>query len=118
MPMSATMRMKEYLDYKGIRTASAEKACGLGNATLGTVFKNPDANIGSKVLEKFLNTYTDLSAEWLLRGSGNMLITDGLNQEQVFKTLNMPTNSDKIIEVWMKFMELNKGMQELYMQSK
>lgn len=118
MPMSATMRMKEYLDYKGIRTASAEKACGLGNATLGTVFKNPDANIGSKVLEKFLNTYTDLSAEWLLRGTGEMIIGSNLNPEQVFKALNMPSNSDKIIEVWLQFMECTKGMQQLYKNSK
>lgn len=115
--MNTLERLRAYLDSKSIPTGTAERHCGFGNATLRNAF-NTGNGIGSDKLEKILSVYSDLSAEWLLRGAGSMLITDGINQEQVFKTLNMPTNSDKIIEVWMKFMELNKGMQELYMQSK
>ena len=116
--MSTTKRMKEYLEYKEIPVSRAEKSCGFGNATLVSAFKNPDASLGSKYLEIFLRTYSDLSAEWLLRGTGSMIIGESMNQEQMFEAFNMPHNSDKIIEVWMKFMELNKGMQELYLQSK
>ena len=116
--MSATKRMKEYLEYKDIPVSRAEKACGFGNATLVSAFKNPDASLGSKYLEIFLNTYQDLSAEWLMRGTGSMLVTDDINPEQVFKALNMPSNSDKIIQIWREFMEVTKGMQELYKQSR
>lgn len=115
--MNTVMRFKTYLDSKKIKNAQAERDCGLSNGLIKAAL-SAGSSFGSDKLEKILNTYPDLSAEWLLRGTGSMLITDGINQEQVFKTLNMPSNSDKIIEVWMKFMELNKGMQELYMQSK
>ena len=115
--MKTMERFKDYLDAKGIVNARAEKDCGFSNGFIGNAVRK-GTSVSSDNIEKILNTYPDLSAEWLLRGTGNMLITEGLNQEQVFKTLNMLSNSDKIIEVWMKFMELNKGMQELYMQSK
>lgn len=72
--MSTTIRMKEYLEYRKIPVARAEKACGLGNATLASAFKNNGASIGSEILERFLNVYPDVSAEWLLRGMGSMII--------------------------------------------
>lgn len=120
--MSTTKRLKEYLDFKKIPTQKAENECGLGASSISKQLPTKDCpegkSIGSENLEKILNTYHDLSAEWLLRGTGSMLISDGINPEQVFKTLNMPPNSDKIIEVWMQFMDVTKGMQELYKQSR
>jgi hypothetical protein len=115
--MNTVLRFKSYLDTKGIKNAQAERDCGLSNGLIKSAISAGSA-LGSDKLEKILITYPDLSAEWLLRGSGNMLVGDGLNHEQVFKALNMPSNSDKIIEVWMEFMKVTKGMQELYKQSK
>lgn len=110
--MSTADRLREYLKYKGINNFQAENDCGLSNGYIAS-----SKSIGSDKLEKILNTYHDLSAEWLLRGTGKMLIGDGIDPAQVFRALNMPHNSDKIIDVWMKFMELTKGMQEIYKQS-
>lgn len=115
--MSTITRFKEYLDTKGIKNAQAERDCGLSNGLIKSAISAGSA-LGSDKLEKILMTYSDLSAEWLLRGTGHMLITDGINTEQLFKSLNMPSNSDKIIEVWLRFMECTKGMQELFLQSK
>ena len=115
--MSTVTRFKEYLDSKGIKNAQAERDCGLSNGLIKSAISAGSA-LGSDKLEKILNTYPDLSAEWLLRGTGHMLVTDGIDTEQLFRSLNMPSNSDKIIEVWLNFMECTKGMQELYKNSK
>lgn len=109
-------RLIEYLDYKGIAPYKAELDCGLSNGLIGKAAK-VGSSLGSDKLEKLLNQYSDLSAEWLMRGVGNMLTTDGIQPEQVFRTLNMPPNSDKIIEVWKQFMDCTQGMQELYRQA-
>lgn len=115
--MSTVTRFKEYLDSKGIKNAQAERDCGLSNGLIKSAISAGSA-LGSDKLEKILKTYPDLSAEWLLRGTGHMLVTDGVDTEQLFRSLNMPSNSDKIIEVWLDFMECTKGMQELYKNSK
>lgn len=115
--MTATDRIKEYLDYKGIPVYQAEKACGVSNSSISKALKPGATTMKSDTLEKFLSTYTDLSAEWVLRGTGKMIIGEGINPEQVFKAMNMPPNSDKIINVWLKFMEVTEGMQEIYKQS-
>lgn len=79
---------------------------------------NSDTTMSANTILLVLDAIPDVSAEWLLRGTGSMLTKENINPEQVFKALNMPSNSDKIIEVWMQFMEVTKGMQELYKQSR
>ena len=74
--MGTTERFKEYLDYKGIANYRAEQDCGLSNGLLKNAFKAGSA-LGSDKLEKILNVYPDLSAEWLLRGVGTMIIGEG-----------------------------------------
>lgn len=70
--MTVEERFKQYLDTKGISNMGAEKACGLSNGQIKSGLKG--SSFGSDKLEKILNTYTDLSAEWLLRGVGSMII--------------------------------------------
>lgn len=114
--MNTVLRFKEYLNYKGIKNAHAERDCGLSNGLIKSAISAGSA-FGSDKLEKILNTYDDLSAEWLLRGTGNMIIGEELSSEQIFERLGMPTNSDKIIELWKQFMDVTQGMQQLYQQS-
>lgn len=110
--MSTAERLKEYLKFKGIKNNAAEEICGLSNG-----FIRSSKSIGSDKLENILTAFPDLSAEWLLRGTGKMLISDDIDPAQVFRALNMPPNSQKIIDVWLKFMEVTEGMQEIYKQS-
>jgi hypothetical protein len=65
-------RIKEYLDYRGISIAAFERSIGMSNASFGKSLKNGGA-IGTDKLETILRTYNDISAEWLLRGEGEML---------------------------------------------
>lgn len=65
-------RLKEYIDFKGVSIASLEKAVGMSNGALRKTIQ-AGKGIGTDKLEKILILYPDLSAEWLLRGEGEML---------------------------------------------
>lgn len=71
--MGTVERFKQYLDYKGIANYRAETDCGLSNGLIKNALKAGSA-LGSDKLEKILNVYSDLSAEWLLRGAGSMIV--------------------------------------------
>ena len=64
-------RIKEYHDYKKIKVAAFEKAAGMSNSSFRKTLLS-GKGIGSDKLEKILSIYPDLSAEWLLRGEGQM----------------------------------------------
>lgn len=91
--MSTAERLKEYLEYKQIATFRAENECGLSVSSLSKALPNKEKgivgkSIGSDNLEKILNTYTDLSADWLLRGKGAMLI-GGEKLEQLYNKIEV-----------------------------
>ena len=73
--MNTLERLKAYFDAQGIATGTAEKACGFGNATLRNAFES-GKGIGSDKLEKILSVYPSISSEWLLRGTGSMIISE------------------------------------------
>ena len=73
--MGPIERLKEYLDYKGIANYRAEKECGLSNGLIKNALSAGSA-LGSDKLEKILTVYSDLSAEWLIRGVGSMIKGD------------------------------------------
>lgn len=74
-------RIKEYIDYKGINISAFERSIGMGNASFGKSLKRNGA-IGTDKLEKILNIYSDISSEWLLRGTGEMIKQiDTLNED-------------------------------------
>lgn len=72
-------RLKEYIDYKGITISAFEKSTGMSNASFGKQLKQKKA-IGTDRLENIINTYPDISAEWLLTGEGPMLKTQSGNE--------------------------------------
>lgn len=65
-------RIKEYIDSKGITVAAFEKSVGMSNASFAKSLKNKGA-IGTDKLENILSAYSDISPEWLLKGTGSML---------------------------------------------
>jgi hypothetical protein len=92
--MGTIERFREYLDYKGIANFKAEKDCGLSNGLIKNALKSNSA-LGSDKLEKILSTYSDLSAEWLLRGTGDMIIGEGKVHELVSKIANMGVSKER-----------------------
>lgn len=68
--MSIKEKIKKYLDYKGVTINSFETASGLSRG----YYRNT-VNISADNLVKICAAYSDLSAEWLLRGNGRMLLS-------------------------------------------
>ena len=85
---SPLKRIKEYIDFKGIRISAFEKSVGFSNGLFGGQLKR-DKTIGLDKLENILKTYPDLNAEWVLTGRGNMLKKGG--------TESIPVTSQKEI---------------------
>lgn len=67
-------RLHEYIDARGMTIASFEMSAGMSNAAFRKALQS-GKGIGSDKLENILSIYTDLSAEWLFRGSGEMLVS-------------------------------------------
>jgi hypothetical protein len=72
--MSTLRRIKEYIVYKGISNKRFEESVGFSNGAFASQLKN-NRTIGVDKLENILLEYTDVSAEWLLTGKGNMLLS-------------------------------------------
>ncbi len=83
------IRLKEFIDYQGIPTASFERSVGMSNGAFGKQLKAHGA-IGTDKLENILLRYPDLSPTWLLTGDGEM-----------FKSHNTPNTkhvNERLIE--------------------
>jgi len=77
-------RIKHYLDYKDIRISTFEKSTGLSNGSFGGQLKK-NRSIGTDKLENIVRKYTDLNANWVLTGEGEMLKaspSEGATNEQ------------------------------------
>ncbi|OWU90263.1 hypothetical protein DBB36_07505 [Flavobacterium sp. WLB] len=65
-------RIKQYLDYRGIRVGAFEKVVGMSNGSFASQLKH-NKTIGVDKLENILKKYTDIDIEWLLTGEGDMI---------------------------------------------
>ncbi|MCF2443629.1 helix-turn-helix domain-containing protein [Dyadobacter sp. CY345] len=65
-------RIKQYIDYEGIRISAFEKEVGFSNGAFASQVRN-NKTIGSDKLENILKRYPRISSEWLLTGEGDML---------------------------------------------
>lgn len=74
--MSIRERILLYLDFKNQSIRSYEKINGFGNGSIGKYLKGEQKTMGLDKLEKMLTIDSHLSAEWLLRGEGQMFISD------------------------------------------
>lgn len=70
--MGAIDRIKKYIDYKGISKYRFYKDTGLSNG-----FLDKNENIGSDKCEIIIDSYPDLSLEWIITGRGDMLKNGG-----------------------------------------
>ncbi len=86
--MSVIDRIKEINSYKGISVRQFCIEVGIANGYLDKV-----KDVGSEKLLKILNTYPEISPEWLLTGQGSML--KGSDTDIQIDT----TNIDKLLNI-------------------
>lgn len=114
--MNTVLRFKRYLDAKGIKNAQAERTCGLSNGLIKSAI-SAGASFGSDKLEKILTAYSDLSAEWLLRGVGDMIIGEGKAKElesKVAKMCDGKRDQDEAYDIILSMLDMVTKTYEFY----
>lgn len=71
-------RFQEFLDKQAGGLQSFIQKTGIANTTIQSQLTTSKNGISLKVVGAALSHYPELSAEWLLRGEGEMLISDNL----------------------------------------
>ena len=101
-------RLNEFIAVKGKSMKAFEESVGMSNGALGTTIKNGQG-IRSDKLENILSVYPELSAEWLLRGTGSMIIGEGkaveLEQKIALMSKGRP-NKDAAYDVILSMVDM------------
>lgn len=110
-------KLQEYLHFKNIPIAAAEREIGLSNASLSKPFK-AKTTIKTDTLEKFLFTYNDINPMWIMDQSSQMLLQNekGIMNEpiKVYKAKKTKEAIIGIQEVPLYDLEATAGLQELF----
>jgi hypothetical protein len=85
------------MDYKGLNDHRLSIETGIANGLLGKARKR--GSLSGSNISKLINTYKDLSADWLFRGEGGMI----RNEEDKMQKEN--NDKDYIIELQKKAVE-------------
>jgi hypothetical protein len=64
-------RLDKYMVYKGLNDNRLSNETGISNGLIGKARKR--GSLSGKNISKLINTYQDLSADWLFTGQGKML---------------------------------------------
>lgn len=83
-------RIRLVLSAKSISVNAFAKQVQIAQPTLNPQLRG-DRSLSSKVIEGVLRVFPDVSAEWLLRGRGEMLLDDEANVG-----LPLPADSDSV----------------------
>lgn len=76
--MKAIDRLYKYLEFKGLKPGTFEKIVGLSNGYLGKQFKR-GADLGEGILMKIIENCPEVNPDWLIMGSGTMILEDKAN---------------------------------------
>ena len=92
-------RIREIILSAGITDSAFAKRIGVTQSVIASMFQR-GTEPSAKVLTSILLTYDDISAEWLLRGKGQMLlseVTPDPNIEQMKRLVDTITTLQGII---------------------
>lgn len=113
MEMTVNERIKSVLEEKSISVNALAKQISVAQATLNPQLRG-DRALSATVVEKFLDAFPDVSAEWLLRGVGSMYknaYADTDNSMMVAEEIHRPSDSESLWQA--KYDELEKRYDQL-----
>ena len=102
-------RIKEIITYSGLSDRAFALRCGLAQNTLNRQL-NGVRELSLSTVNAILNTFTDISSEWLLRGKRQKLLSevnnDAQNIERVTRLADTIANLQGTINEQMKTIQL------------
>lgn len=69
--MSITGRLLFYIEQKGININQITVRCGLTHGALNKALRKEGGGLHSETIERILQNYPDLDADWLMTGIGH-----------------------------------------------
>lgn len=95
MENTINQRIREFINSLGINDNQFAKSIGVTQSVIASMFSR-NTEPSSKVLVSILNAYAYLSAEWLMRGQGDMRVEN--NDGMIIKDKKTGTESNKSCE--------------------
>lgn len=87
--MTVKERVNQFINYKGIKINTFEMSIGVSKSYWSNTQK-----ISAEVVAEILRVYSELSAEWLMRGKGEMIKGESEN-DALSKSFNAKIEIDK-----------------------
>lgn len=72
---SINRRIREIINFTHVTDNAFAKKIGVTQSVIASMFQR-GTEPSAKILTAILSTFTDISAEWLLRGKGTMLLSE------------------------------------------
>lgn len=79
-------RIKQFADSQGISNRALERTMGVSEGTMSKAFRN-NTEIRTDNIESIVENYPQLSAEWLLRGVGEMFTRETTSESEIVMQL-------------------------------
>lgn len=106
-------RIKVCIDDKQISLNALAKVLNMNQSTVLRQVKG-EQTMSSNLVETFLKAFPDVSAEWLLRGKGNMLLENGTESFAKPQDETSQQKSSQDDGIWQaKYEELEKRYDQL-----
>jgi len=109
--VSIAQRLTEFMSKVGYTNYRLANEIGMNQTTIGRQLKGEQA-LSSKLLDGILTAFPDLSAEWLMRGNGEMLLS-GEKEESDGDTDAWKAKYEAIKECYDSLLNCLSGMREL-----
>lgn len=75
MEQTINGRIREFINYLDVKDSAFAKKIGVTQSVIASMFLR-GTEPSAKILTSILAMYDDISAEWLLRGKGEMLLSN------------------------------------------
>ena len=119
MEVTIYQRIKCVLEDKSLSVNALSKQINVAQATLNPQLRG-DRTLAANIVEKVLEVFPDVSAEWLMRGVGTMYYKDGVD-DSPYMVAETPHHDEPKVEephqddsVWKaKYEELEKRYDQL-----
>lgn len=114
MDRAINKRIKCIIEYLSISDSEFAKQISLPQTTISNIF-NRDSDVKFSVLEAILTQFGFISAEWLMRGKGEMILADSTNTEDSEKEIFRLQTENKLLRemVGLKNEEPEKKMKSV-----